>query len=196
MKCTIRAWFVNHGIEIARGEKAWNTGRDFINSHRKPMAECGPDELWKAELDLELTQLDAITAQLEIVTKKLDAIGKNDPRIRRIKSIPGVGPRTAEILVACLDNPHRFKNAREVSAYFGLVPANTSPAKPIAMVASPSEAIHWLEPSWWSVHGHRFVTTLGARQSINESAANRDPAQEGGRGVGSKARRHRLGYVA
>ena len=122
MKCTIRAWFVNHGIEIDRGEKAWNTGREFINSHRKPMAECSPDEFWKAELDLELTQLDAVTAQLEIVTKKLDAIGKGDPRICRIKSIPGVGPRTAEILVACLDDPHRFKNGREVSAYFGLVP--------------------------------------------------------------------------
>jgi hypothetical protein len=33
-----------------------------------------------------------------------------------------VGPRTAEILVACIDDPHRFTNGRQVSAYFGLVP--------------------------------------------------------------------------
>ncbi|MEZ6136453.1 MAG: transposase [Pirellulaceae bacterium] len=33
-----------------------------------------------------------------------------------------VGPRTAEILVACIDDPHRFASGREVSAYFGLVP--------------------------------------------------------------------------
>jgi hypothetical protein len=33
-----------------------------------------------------------------------------------------VGPRTAEILVACIDDPHRFQNGRQVSAYFGLVP--------------------------------------------------------------------------
>jgi transposase len=122
MKNTIRAWFVNHGISIDSGEKAWNTGRVRINSFRKPLAECAPDELWKAELDLELTQLDAVTAQLELVVKKLDSIGKSDPRIQRVMTIPGVGPRTAEILVACIDDPHRFESGRQVSAYFGLVP--------------------------------------------------------------------------
>ncbi|MFN6162954.1 MAG: IS110 family transposase [Planctomycetota bacterium] len=122
MKCTIRAWFVNHGISIDTGEKAWHSGRELINSFRKPLVECEPNELWKGELDIELTQLDALTTQLDIVVKKLEAIGKNDSRIKRIQSIPGVGPRTAEILVACIDNPHRFANGRQVSAYFGLVP--------------------------------------------------------------------------
>ena len=122
MKCTIRAWFVNHGIEIDTGEKAWHSGRERINSFRKPLVDCEPHELWKGELDLELTQFDALTVQLESVVKKLEALGKADPRIQRIRTIPGVGPRTAEILVACIDDPHRFNNGREVSAYFGLVP--------------------------------------------------------------------------
>jgi transposase len=121
-KNAIRAWFVNHGIEIATGEKAWHTGREHINSFRKPLAECGPEELWKGELDIELTILDSLTEQLSGVVKKLEAIGKNDERVKRIQTIPGVGPRTAEILVACLDDPHRFENGRQVSAYFGLVP--------------------------------------------------------------------------
>jgi hypothetical protein len=79
MKCTIRAWFVNHGIEIDTGEKAWHSGRERINSFRKPLIECQPDELWKGELDLELTQFDALTVQLESVVKKLEALGKADP---------------------------------------------------------------------------------------------------------------------
>jgi hypothetical protein len=66
--------------------------------------------------------MDSVGEQLDLVVKKLEAIGKNDPRIQRIKTIPGVGPRTAEILVACIDDPHRFENGRQVSAYFGLVP--------------------------------------------------------------------------
>jgi len=122
MKNTIRAWFVNHGISIDAGAKAWNTGRAKIDSFRKPLAECQPDELWRGALDLELTQLDAVSEQLDLVIKKLEEIGKRDPRIGRIMTIPGVGPRTAEILVACLDDPHRFENGRQVSAYFGLVP--------------------------------------------------------------------------
>ena len=121
-KCTIRAWFVNHGISIETGEKAWHSGRETINSFRKPMIDCQPNELWKGELDLELTQLDSLTTQLEGAVKKLEELGKKDPRIIRLRTIPGVGPRTAEILVACIDDPHRFENGRQVSAYFGLVP--------------------------------------------------------------------------
>ncbi|MEZ6151840.1 MAG: transposase [Pirellulaceae bacterium] len=92
------------------------------NSFRKPLAECSANELWKGELDIELTQLDSLSQQMDVVVKKLEAIGKNDPRIVRLRTIPGVGPRTAEILVACIDDPHRFKSGRQVSAYFGLVP--------------------------------------------------------------------------
>ena len=122
MKCTIRAWFVNHGITIDKGEKAWHTGRERIDSFRKPLAQCAAKELWKGELDIELSLLDTLTQQLDLIVKQLEAIGKNDPRIIRLRTIPGVGPRTAEILVACIDDPHRFQNGRQVSAYFGLVP--------------------------------------------------------------------------
>jgi transposase len=121
-KNTIRAWFVNQGITIDAGDKAWHTGRERINSFRKPIQDCGPNELWKGELDIELTILDSLSEQIDVVVKKLEAIGKQDERIKRLMTIPGVGPRTAEILVACIDDPHRFKNGRQVSAYFGLVP--------------------------------------------------------------------------
>jgi transposase len=122
MKCKIRAWFVNHGISIDTGEKAWNTGRERINSFRNPLTDCQPHEFWKGELDLELNQLDSLTTILDGVVKKLESIGKTDPRIARVQTIPGVGPRTAEILVACIDDAKRFDNGRQVSQYFGLVP--------------------------------------------------------------------------
>jgi len=121
-KNTIRAWFVNHGIEIDKGDKAWHTGRERINSFRKPIKDCAPDELWRGQLDIELTILDSLSEQLDTIVKRLEAIGKHDKRIKRLRTIPGVGPRTAEILVACIDDPDRFENGRQVSAYFGLVP--------------------------------------------------------------------------
>lgn len=121
-KNTIRAWFVNQGITIDKGEKAWHTGRERINSFRKSLADCEPNELWKGELDIELTILDSLMEKMDGVVKRLEAIGKADPRIVRLQTVPGVGPRTAEILVACIDDPHRFDSGRQVSAYFGLVP--------------------------------------------------------------------------
>lgn len=121
MKCAIRAWFVNHGIAIDTGDKAWHSGRVRIDSFRKPLDSCNFDELWKGELDIELSQLDSLTKQMDSVIKKLEMIGKQDRRIQLLLTIPGVGWRTAEILVACIDDPHRFQNGRQVAAYFGLV---------------------------------------------------------------------------
>jgi hypothetical protein len=34
-----------------------------INSFRKPLELCEPNELWRGELDIELTQFDALTTQ-------------------------------------------------------------------------------------------------------------------------------------
>ncbi|MCA9195255.1 MAG: transposase [Planctomycetales bacterium] len=68
IKCTIRAWFVNHGISIDQGDKAWHTGRALINSFRKPLAECSGNEMWRGELDIELTQLDSLSQQLDTGT--------------------------------------------------------------------------------------------------------------------------------
>ncbi len=122
IKNTIRSLFANRGIQIDSGKRAWCTGRKLIDSHRKPIIECELDELWKGELDMELTQLDALAVQLDKVEKRLGVIAKNNPHITRLMTIPGVGPRTAEVLVATIDNPHRFKNARQVSSYIGMIP--------------------------------------------------------------------------
>jgi len=80
------------------------------------------EELWKGQLDIELTQLDSLTQQLGEVERRLETIAKSDARIQRLQTIPGVGRKTAEVLVTALDKPERFKNARQVSAYIGLVP--------------------------------------------------------------------------
>ena len=80
------------------------------------------DELWQGQLDLELTQLDSLSEQQTEVERRLEAIAEEDNRIQRLQTIPGVGRKTAEVLVTALDDPHRFDNARQVSAYVGLVP--------------------------------------------------------------------------
>jgi transposase len=55
----IRAIFAQRGIEMVRGQKAWALERlELITQHRKPLAECSLDDLWRGELDLELSQLE------------------------------------------------------------------------------------------------------------------------------------------
>ena len=56
IKNTIRGLFVCQGIEIAKGQPAWYSGRDRVDSYRKPLAECSMKELWRGQLDLELDE--------------------------------------------------------------------------------------------------------------------------------------------
>ncbi len=53
---------------------------------------------------------------------RLDEIGRAHARVRLLDSVPGLGPRTAEAVVAHLDDPKRFQSGKQVSAYGGLVP--------------------------------------------------------------------------
>lgn len=122
IKNAIRSLFANRGIEIDSGKRAWCLGRERINAYRKPLDQCEVNELWKGELDLELTQLDDLTAKLKTVEERLEQLAKGNEHVQRLMQIPGVGRKTAEALVAAIDDPHRFKNARQLSAYLGLVP--------------------------------------------------------------------------
>jgi len=122
IKNAIRALFVGQGIEIDTGKRAWCLGRERIDSFRRPIDECDDLELWQGELDLELTQLDDLTRQMELVEKKLETYAKKNPNIQRVMTIPGVGRKTAEALVAAIDDPHRFKSSRQLSSYLGMTP--------------------------------------------------------------------------
>lgn len=53
---------------------------------------------------------------------ELEDLAKNNPDIARLKTIPGVGNISAFMLFAELGDISRFKKARQVSGYFGLVP--------------------------------------------------------------------------
>ncbi len=126
------------------------------------------NEFWKGQLDIELTQLDTLTQHLQTVVRQLEAIGKNDARIQRVRTIPGVGPRTAEILVACIDDPHRFKNGRQVSAYFGLVPrqyqsGETDRNGRITKRGNPLARTILVECAWSSIRYNPWAQTIYER---------------------------------
>jgi transposase len=119
----IRSILVGQGLPAPRGARAWTAaGLAGIAQFARPLAGCAPDELWRGLLDLALTayrQAEALVAQAEA---KLDAIGRADGRVRLLETVPGLGPRTAEAVVAHLDDPTRFRSGRQVAAYGGLVP--------------------------------------------------------------------------
>ena len=119
----IRSILVGQGLPAPRGAKAWSaTGLAGIGQFARPLAECGPEDLWHGALDLALTAYRQAEELVAVAEAKLDAIGKADARVRLLDSMPGLGPRTAEAIVAHLDDPRRFRSGKQVAAYGGLVP--------------------------------------------------------------------------
>jgi transposase len=122
-KNRMRATLLMHGLKLPEGKNGWSaTGRAQLAAHTKPLAACGPEELWRGVLRTELEHLQQIEALVAAVTAKLDALAQADRRVAQLRTIPGVGPRTAEVLITVLDEPRRFASRRQVAAYGGLVP--------------------------------------------------------------------------
>jgi transposase len=119
----IRALFVAQGLPAPRGAKAWTAlGLDGLALQAKPLADCGPDELWRGLLGLALTEYRHLVGLLDHAEHRLDAIAKQDQGVQLLETTPGVGPRTAEAVVAHLHQPERFQSGKQVSAYVGLAP--------------------------------------------------------------------------
>ena len=123
IKNHIRDLLVREGQILPRGSRCWNKlGQELLRSKARPLAEVGAAELWRGELWEELQQLQLVQARIAIVEEKLNAIGEADTRVQLLRTIPGVGPRLAEAIVALVDQPRRFRKASQVSGYVGMVP--------------------------------------------------------------------------
>jgi transposase len=123
VKNSIRSIFSQQGLMLVRGNKQWTqAGIAQLKSESKLLGKCSVDELWRGRLHVELQLLQMLDEQIKAVDRKLDSLGAEDERIERLQQVKGVGPRLAEALVAHIDDPHRFKSGRQVSAYVGLVP--------------------------------------------------------------------------
>jgi transposase len=123
IKNTIRSLVARQGRGMASGAAGW-TQKELavLRGWSKPWEEVTAEDLWRGQLHEELQALEQIEQQLRRAEDKLDALGRGDERIVRLQTIPCVGPRTAEMLVAVLDDPHRFKSLKEVGSYVGLTP--------------------------------------------------------------------------
>lgn len=119
----MRGLLVSQGLPAPRGAKAWTAlGLDGLQLLAQPLAECGALDLWRGELHTLLARHRFLEQELKAIEAKLDELSSTNESVKLLESVPGVGPRTAEIIATHLGDATRFHNANEVSAYAGLVP--------------------------------------------------------------------------
>ncbi|MHC4507098.1 MAG: IS110 family RNA-guided transposase [Planctomycetota bacterium] len=93
--------------------------------------------------DMLLDELASLDGAVKRVTKELDAGARSHPGVELLMTIPGVGPRTAEAVVAWVDRRSRFGSSRSVGCYFGLVPSQnqSGPANRLGHITKQGPAV-------------------------------------------------------
>ena len=91
-------------------------------------AEAFPEPLDAIRRDDLVARLELANAALRRVEAVLNAMGLEHPGVCLLRTIRGVGIRTAEAVVAYIDQPHRFSRNKAIGSYFGLVPCQNASA--------------------------------------------------------------------
>jgi transposase len=77
-------------------------------------------------LEREIELLEDIGAKLEESNGLVKRYGRKDERVKRVKTIPGMGDFFSLLLVNEIDDIKRFRDAKKLAAYAGLVPSTYS----------------------------------------------------------------------
>ena len=127
VKNHIRSILDRQALQMPAGKSGWSRARIlWLRELAQPLDEASIDDLWRGELWEELEHLESLEASIKRIEAKLDELAASDDRVKTIKTVPGIGNRLSEMVVAVIDNPHRFKNSKQVGSYVGLTPRQFS----------------------------------------------------------------------
>lgn len=147
----IRGLLLEQGIAIPQG---LNKLEQFLPKLLDPEIDELPP-LFK-ELLGELTEeFRHVKEKVKRLEERLCRLGKGDAAVKRLMTIPGVGPIGASALVGSIGDIRQFKSGRELSAWLGLVPRQHSTGgKPRLLGISKRGDIHLRT---LLIHGSRAV---------------------------------------
>jgi transposase len=116
-KNTLRALLRGAGVSPPKRPGLWTkAGLRWLRRLDLPAASQ------QLRRDLLLEEIEALTSQVRRIERELNRQARRAPAVEQLRTIPGVGARTAEAVAAFVDDPHRFRTAKAVGRYFGLVP--------------------------------------------------------------------------
>jgi transposase len=123
-KCGLRSLLRSHAVVVPHEYRnLWTKrGRVWLTEIQLPRLAG------EARREVLLAELGQHDVSINRLTKMLDGLGAKHAGVQLLRTIPGVGPRTAEAVCAYVADPKRFARNNQVGAYFGLVPSQDSSA--------------------------------------------------------------------
>lgn len=124
-----------------------------------------------------LTLLAPLNENITAFNDRFAALAEHDQLLKRLCTVPGIGPLTAAAFRASLDGVERFRSAHHVQAYLGLVPQEHSSAEKQhrgAITKAGNPHARWLlVEAAWRVFRSKRCSTAPLRAWAERIAARR-----------------------
>lgn len=118
----LRGLLLEQGIAVAQGDAALEHAlRQILSGAHSPL----PERLHTL-LSEVAGEWHSLKQRLEAINAQLQVMAREDATACRLRTVPGIGPVIATALVCKGLDPTRFRNARQLAAYLGLVPEQHS----------------------------------------------------------------------
>lgn len=167
-----------YGVNIAKSRQKFSEQiADALADADNELTPIAREELAGLVQEIKL-----ITEQLSQLLRRIAALASQDPAYERLRTIPGIGPITAPVLIASLGSAHHFANARNCAAWAGLVPKQHGTGGQIQLGGITKNGnrsvrvllIHGARTviQWASKHDHaqsRWIKALVARRGKNKA---------------------------
>jgi len=186
----VRGLLLEYGIDIPKGR---NHVREQLSGILEN-AENGLTNLFRALLsDLyeELVHLDKRIEKYEI---KIKHISQVDEQARRLLTIPGIGPVVSTALIAAIGDINMFKNGRELAAWLGLVPRQSSTGGKPRLLGISKRGDSYLRALL--IHGARSILQHAERKTDKTNCWINKLAQRRNKNIAAVAMANKIARTA
>ena len=122
----LRAQMAEHGFVAAQGLRGYASLVAMIEDEGVALPET-----LRLALRVLATQVDALTPAIAKLNAQIAATVRDDAAMRRLMTIPGVGPHLAHAIVAAIGEGRHFASARDFAAWCGLTPRHHNSAETV-----------------------------------------------------------------
>ena len=163
-----RGLLAEMGIIAAQGRLGFAELRELVRAGdaRAP----GP---LKTTLEALGRQIDSLAKDIDGLEAQIMAAAKENPDMRRLCAIPGIGGVTAHAIVSAIGDGKRFDSARDFAAWAGLTPRESSSGGKTTKLGISRQGERRL----------RSLLALGASTIMRGARANTGRATEWQRGI-------------
>ena len=174
----IRCFLLEYGVVMAAGVAAFK--RDLPKLLAEREAQLSPTLLLLVGRLRE--ELRSLEERIEEISREIQDFAAKDDTARRLMTIPGIGPLGATAFLSAVGDVRRFRRARDLAAWIGLVPRQHSTGGKNTLLGISKRGNSYLRRLL--IHGarscllhlHRDRDRLGAWLSDLEKRTHRNKA--------------------